>query len=862
MGDFEIGPIIEELESVYKSNSNLEDYWELEKAQLSAILPQVASDISFNYRIERALAAGGGGIVFVVHDNNLDKKRALKISRPSPGKEQLLATILSSETDNLSRLSHPNLIQIYAKGAAELEEKTFPYYVMDFVEGAKDADEYLKEVNPQTIDVLSIFHGILSAVEYIHAQGTIHMDIKPSNIIITPEGMPILSDLGFAKQIKKDGYTLIGGTEGFIHPEARKLVNEVVTDPNRLRGSISRKQLNPVWDLYSLGKTFLLMLNILDEKVRALSPYAMRYLKLLSCRLLDGYNTEDERAVGLSASTFKEIKYERCKQALIDLEKLTGSYNIESRIPELNLHHQDTIQVTTLSVTPFTDRVRDVINHPALLRLGNITQLGMLNLVYPSANHTRLEHSIGTYALLIRFVMALIKDPLNPLFCQIMDEEDIRAILLVALMHDLGQYPLAHDIEEAYLTFSHEKFGIKLLKEKYASLRSLIENESGWNVPFARVKNILEANPQTSKGNLKDRILNSLVNGPIDADKIDYLVRDNFHLGLNYARAIDLERLLRCLTIVFHDKGDWTYAALGIHEKGKVPAESVAFVRYAMFGQVYWHHAYRAIKAMLHRLVWEALDEHKDENEIKKFRERFEEFIFSLEISLSQKQKSLFANNFSRLPTEEGDVCQINQLDYEVVKWLAINSNDFGRKLFKLIRDRRLFKRIIVLTMEKTEDKQLMDNTTSFFQVNHKNWKKKLAFQKAFQQKILDIVERGKEPEPVSKAITSDIRNSFIVDCREQVVLLIDFPPKRPGTTTALNYVVEEDRRRYKDDEIKMGSLETSVVWQTLQDNFHKSIGKLRIFCHPDYIEFLAAFLQRSEMENALAEALNSVDNE
>jgi len=47
---------------------------------------------------------------------------------------------------------------------------------------------------------------------------------------------------------------------------------------------------------------------------------------------------------------------------------------------------------------------------------------------------------------------------------------------------------------------------------------------------------------------------------------------------------------------------------LGIHEKGKVPAESVAFARYAMFGQVYWHHAYRSIKAMLHRMMLEMLN--------------------------------------------------------------------------------------------------------------------------------------------------------------------------------------------------------------------------------------------------------------
>ena len=193
-----------------------------------------------------------------------------------------------------------------------------------------------------------------------------------------------------------------------------------------------------------------------------------------------------------------------------------------------------------------------------------------------------------------------------------MSEADIKALLLAALLHDVGQCPIAHDIEEAVPTFySHSEAGLSLLRGT-AELRQIIEDRTGWNIGADRVIGILTANPYPTpdkglKGTLRERILHSLIDGCLDADKLDYIVRDSERLGLSYGSGIDLRRLLRCLTIVYRDIDDQTYASLGIHEKGKVPAESVAFARYAMFGQVYWHHAYRSVKAMLHRMLLDML---------------------------------------------------------------------------------------------------------------------------------------------------------------------------------------------------------------------------------------------------------------
>ena len=123
--------------------------------------------------------------------------------------------------------------------------------------------------------------------------------------------------------------------------------------------------------------------------------------------------------------------------------------------------------------------------------------------------------------------------------------------------------------------------------EDNKELRDLIVDKGTWDTDVERVMSILAADPSTMKGTLKDRILHSLIDGPMDADKTDYLMRDSLHLGLKSGEILDFEHLLGCLTIVFREEDEQTYAVLGIHEKGKVTAEAIGFARYAMFGQVY-----------------------------------------------------------------------------------------------------------------------------------------------------------------------------------------------------------------------------------------------------------------------------------
>lgn len=385
-----------------------------------------------------------------------------------------------------------------------------------------------------------------------------------------------------------------------------------------------------------------------------------------------------------------------------------------------------------------------------------------------------------------------------------------------------------------------------------------VGEDEGWNVKAERVISIFEAKPTAYHSTLKDRILRSLIDGPIDADKIDYLMRDSQALGLNYGRSMDFERLLRCLTIVTEEQADGeTFAALGIHEKGKIPSEGIAFARYAMFGQVYWHHAYRAIKAMIHRMVWEMLAKYRGKPEtvdrsIRALRTRFRSFV-----TRSSEDEIAEQPLFPALTEKQTNRNIIQREDLAMLRWIAKESGETGKQFLDLLERRSLFKRVLVLSHDRAEDKDLWKKMSNFY--SNPNWRKKLKLQKTFQENVIALIENPPgEPIPETDVITPTAKNNFIADGRESVILLIDLPPVRPSSKSPLMYLIEEDRRRIKIDENQVGTLEASLVWEALQGNFQESIGKLRVFCHPTHHEFLSAFLSRRVIERALNGALDA----
>ncbi len=751
-------------------------------------------------------------------------------------------------------------MHVHTRGAVEDNEIAFPYYVMELYESVVDADKYVASNDILEDDFVQLLERVLEAVSYMHSQNVVHLDIKPGNIMVRPENQPVVGDLGFAKALKgSNGNTVVLGTEGYIHPSVRKFVVNASSDPNRFRSEIPRSDLSPTWDLYSLGQTILRLLEVLDRREdRPLSLYVHRYIKLLACRLLDGENKKEETLLGLSPDTFSDIKYAKAYDALQDIRKLTGGFNLETRVPELNQFGSETIQASTFSTTRFTPRVKALLDHDHVARLAGFTQLSLLNLVYPTATHTRLEHVMGAYSAMCRYLTALNQDPINPLFRQIMTEEDIAAALVVSLIHDIGHYALAHDLEEAEGDFfSHEDRG-KVLLRSSASLKAILENERlstgevGWGVPAARVLDILEADVPSKTGTVKDRLIHALIDGPIDVDKLDYIIRDSTNLGLTYGSVIDVERLLRVLTIVTREETNGTYVNIGIHEKGRVTAEAVAFARYALYGSVYWHHAYRAVKAMLQRIAWEYLELVVGDSDGRRSRIR-EKVRKDLSEAFGEYDKKSDGAP-QQLPL--GRITWSTKLhpgDQAMLEWLAEHSGENGRDLANLIQQRTPFKRVLVVSRWGGKER-LWRSITNVFSPNT-SWTDRLEFQREFQNQLASAIEQVDKVSARTSLVVPDEKNTFLAAIRSRrILVLVDATQPRPGASSPLGFVREEDRRRARIDEAPMTTPEESNLWKSLRTDLHESLGKVRVFCHPDHARFVSA-LDRDLVEDVLAQA-------
>ncbi len=257
-------------------------------------------------------------------------------------------------------------------------------------------------------------------------------------------------------------------------------------------------------------------------------------------------------------------------------------------IPEVAAldEHKSFVRIPPETDVPLTPRVRALIDTAEFRRLAHISQLGLVSLVYPAALHTRFEHSLGVFRLALLYLKHLSHDIR---FAAIVRPEDAEVFLVSALLHDLGHWPFCHPIEDIRLPQvpHHELFANSFLLE--GEIADTLRDD--WGINPRDVVSLLSEQPRDPRS----KILASMLSGPIDIDKMDYLQRDSLHAGVPYGRHFDAGRLIGSLCL--NEAGD----GLAISEKGKTAAELMVFARYVMFSEVYWHHTVRTATAMLQR---------------------------------------------------------------------------------------------------------------------------------------------------------------------------------------------------------------------------------------------------------------------
>ena len=210
----------------------------------------------------------------------------------------------------------------------------------------------------------------------------------------------------------------------------------------------------------------------------------------------------------------------------------------------------------------------NLVRHPLLQRLTRIKQLGLSSVVYPGAQHTRFQHSLGAYYLMSEAIQQLTAKG-NFIF-----DSEAEAVQAAILLHDVGHGPFSHVLEDTIVQgISHEEISLLLMER--------INREMNGQLALA-IRIFRDEYPK--------RFLHQLVSGQLDMDRLDYLRRDSFYTGVTEGN-IGSARIIKMLDV----KDD----QLVVEAKGIYSIENFLMARRLMYWQVYLHKTSVAYERML-----------------------------------------------------------------------------------------------------------------------------------------------------------------------------------------------------------------------------------------------------------------------
>ncbi len=261
----------------------------------------------------------------------------------------------------------------------------------------------------------------------------------------------------------------------------------------------------------------------------------------------------------------------------------------------------------------------DILDRHEMQRIRSVKQLGLGNLVFPGANHTRFEHCLGVYHLSGRMGRALG-----------LDDDDVMALMAAGLLHDVCHAPFSHTLERTMETITgrnHMDLARDLIFGKVPTFMrrdrdilggvepmSVILEDSGIS---AKTVCDLIAYPKSALGsfNIDDETpyfssrdyMHQIIHGPVDSDQMDYLLRDAHYTGVKLG-TIDMERLLSQM-VRYNDQ-------LVLRRGGISAAEGLVVSRLLMHSSIYFHKTIRTAEMMLVKAVDEAIEQGRDMSEM------------------------------------------------------------------------------------------------------------------------------------------------------------------------------------------------------------------------------------------------------
>ncbi|MEG0373365.1 HD domain-containing protein [Enterococcus viikkiensis] len=249
--------------------------------------------------------------------------------------------------------------------------------------------------------------------------------------------------------------------------------------------------------------------------------------------------------------------------------------------------------------------ILDLINSKEVQRLRRIKQLGTTSYTFHGAEHSRFAHSLGVYEITRRICDIFKRNYSKEKFGKDGWDEDHRLIALcAALLHDVGHGPYSHTFEHIFHT-DHEALTVAIITSPETEVFQILNNvEEGFPEKVASVITKTYPNPQVVQ----------MISSQIDADRMDYLLRDAYYTGTEYG-TFDLTRILR---VIRPYEGGIAFSMNGMHA-----VEDYIVSRYQMYVQVYFHSVSRAMEVLLEHLLDRAHELFQEDAEIFAFHSQF-----------------------------------------------------------------------------------------------------------------------------------------------------------------------------------------------------------------------------------------------
>ncbi|WP_375477531.1 protein kinase [uncultured Jatrophihabitans sp.] len=503
------------------------------------------------------------------------------------------------ELDALGQLSHEAIPGIIDADA----DAPLPYFVMtkapgrsllSLIEDWKELGRVFGEV-----EALVYIRQILDALRYMHSLSMVHRDIKDANVIIdTESSTATLIDFGFCK---RSGTRDIRLADSFWRAGAARFA-----PPAKLHDPALAVALHDVFAVGVLGYRMLTGMfpwAVESEGSATSVRDSMENDQLVPASTVNSQVSPATSRFLTRLLTIDDDSRPTSQDAVVEADEilalLRGSPKVSTPDRKSGLIFKDVIRDDLYGDVRLTDLEFQVLNTREMQRLRYIKQLGMTNIVYPGADHTRFSHSIGTLDR-VETMMRAIEDQTG-----VKIELDTRRVArLYALTHDVAHIPMGHTIEdELGILVRHDEN-----LQRFINLVDCSVSELGKILGLSDVGRAVISILNPSTPDPADDVVYQAVSGVVGADVVDYINRDSVRCGLDHRVDTALFRQLRLherarqgeRRLVYQTSGKF-----GMRVDRKFAVEMLLAERYALFLKVYTHSTKIAADAVLGKALTE-----------------------------------------------------------------------------------------------------------------------------------------------------------------------------------------------------------------------------------------------------------------